>query len=292
MRFVAFERGGKAGLAVETGGEFRGLTNDDPKFPGDLMQLLQAGGDALQNAGDVLAGGDPINLETVSFLPPIANSGKVICVGLNFVDHASEGGNVVPEYPALFARFNSSLIGHGAPIVLPQRSDKLDYEGELVAIIGEGGKDIPVEQALDHVAGYSIFNDASIRDYQLKSTQWTVGKNFDDTGAFGPAFVTADELPRGCLGLKLETRLNGEVMQSAVIDDMVFSVADLVSVISEAMALVPGDIIVAGTPSGVGFARTPPVYMKDGDVCEVEIDRIGVLSNPIRHEAKVAKAAA
>jgi 2-keto-4-pentenoate hydratase/2-oxohepta-3-ene-1,7-dioic acid hydratase in catechol pathway len=160
-------------------------------------------------------------------------------------------------------------------------SEQLDYEGELVAVIGKGGRDIPEAEALDHVIAYSVFNDASIRDYQLKTHQWTIGKTFDDTGAFGPYLVTTDELPAGCKGLKLETRLNGEVVQSTSLDDLIFDVAKLVSLLSEAMTLEPGDLIVTGTPSGVGIARDPQLWMKPGDVCEVEIERIGVLSNPV-----------
>ena len=160
-------------------------------------------------------------------------------------------------------------------------SDKLDYEGELVAVIGRGGRDIAKERALDHVAGYSIFNDGSVRDYQLRTPQWTVGKNFDGTGAFGPYFVTADQLPKGAAGLSLQTRLNGTVMQSTSTSDMVFDVATLVSLLSVAMTLEPGDVIVTGTPAGVGGARKPPVFMKPGDICEVEIEGIGVLRNAI-----------
>ena len=169
----------------------------------------------------------------------------------------------------------------------PEVSEQLDYEGELVAIIGTPARDVGEAEALKHVIGYSIFNDGSIRDYQFKAPQWTPGKNFDDTGAFGPWFVTADELPAGCEGLRLTTKLNGRVLQDASISDMVFSVAKLVSILSSFMTLKPVDVIVTGTPSGVGLARKPPLFMKDGDVCEVEIEKIGVLSNPIRDRAKV-----
>jgi acylpyruvate hydrolase len=155
-------------------------------------------------------------------------------------------------------------------------------------VIGKGGRHIPAAAALDHVIGYSIFNDVSVRDYQFKTPQWTVGKNFDDTGAFGPSLVTADELPPGCKGLLLQTRLNGEVVQSASTDDMVFDVATLIAVISEAITLRSGDVIVAGTPSGVGVSRKPPLFMKPGDIVEVEIDKIGILSNPIIEEMRSA----
>ena len=174
----------------------------------------------------------------------------------------------------------------------PRASEKLDYEGELVAVIGKGGRHIPRAAALSHVCGYSIFNDGSIRDFQLRTPQWTVGKNFDNTGPFGPVFVSADELPPGAHGLKIETRLNGRVMQSATTADLIFDVATLVALISEAMTLEPGDLIITGTPAGVGAARKPPVFMKADDICEVEIEGIGILRNPIVDEAAAAADAA
>ena len=246
---------------------------------------MLTGGNRLSDAAAVLARAKPVDLDRVTLLPVLSNPGKIICVGLNYADHSAESGFKQPDYPTLFGRFNSSLIAHGAPIVRPKLSEQLDYEGELVAVIGKGGKYITKAQALDHVAGYSIFNDASIRDYQFKSPQWTMGKNFDDTGAFGPALVTADELPPGCLGLKLVTRLNGRVVQSAMIDDMVFDVATQIALVSEAITLSPGDIFVTGTPSGVGLARKPPLWMKHGDICEVEIDQLGILRNPVVDQA-------
>lgn len=181
----------------------------------------------------------------------------------------------------IFGRYNSSLVGHGAAIVRPRVSEKLDYEGEFVAVIGKGGRDIPRASALDHVIAYSVFNDASVRDYQVKTPQWTIGKNFDGTGAFGPWLVTADEVPAGASGLKIETRLNGEVVQSASTSDMLFDVAQLIAILSEALTLTPGDIIVTGTPAGVGVARKPPLFMKAGDVCEVEVEGLGILRNEI-----------
>ena len=175
-------------------------------------------------------------------------------------------------------------VGQGAPVVRPKVSDKFDYEGELVAVIGEGGRHISKDKALDHVAGYSIFNDVSVRDYQFKSPQWTVGKNFDGTGPFGPVFVTADELPAGARGLRIQTRLNGQIMQDANTNDMVFDLETLIATISEAITLESGDVLVTGTPSGVGQSRKPPVFMKAGDRIEVEIEKIGVLSNPVVDE--------
>ncbi|MBN8944932.1 MAG: fumarylacetoacetate hydrolase family protein [Rhizobiales bacterium] len=287
MRFAAFRQDGLRGLAVAAGAAgYVGLTSNDAAYPGDLDDLIAKGEGALASAHRALSAGRPIDLGAVSLLPPLSNPGKIICVGLNYVDHSAESGFKQPDYPTLFSRFASSLIGSGAPIIRPTVSEQLDYEGELVAVIGRGGRHIPQAQALDHVIGYSIFNDASIRDYQFKAPQWTVGKNFDDTGAFGPIFVTADELPPGCKGLKLETRLNGQTVQSASIDAMVFDVATQIAIISEAITLSPGDILVTGTPSGVGLARKPPLWMKHGDICEVEIEGIGILSNPVANELR------
>jgi acylpyruvate hydrolase len=285
MRFASFVKNCVNGLAVRTtAGNWAGLLAGEAGFPGSLETLLM-GGNSLNAAAAVLAKGKPVDLDRVTLLPVLSNPGKIICVGLNYADHSAESGFTQPDYPTLFGRFNSSLIAHGAPIVRPKLSEQLDYEGELVAVIGKGGKNITKAQALDHVTGYSIFNDASIRDYQFKSPQWTMGKNFDDTGAFGPTLVTTDELPPGCLGLKLVTRLNGQVVQSAMIDDMVFDVATQIALVSEAITLSPGDIFVTGTPSGVGLARKPPLWMKHGDICEVEIDQIGILRNPIVDQA-------
>jgi acylpyruvate hydrolase len=281
MRFASFAENGVNGLAVRTKtGGWAGLAENADGFPGNLETLLSRG-NSLNDAAAILARGKPVDLDRVTLLPVLSNPGKIICVGLNYADHSAESGFKQPDYPTLFGRFNSSLIAHGAPIVRPKLSEQLDYEGELVAVIGKGGKNISKAQALDHVVGYSIFNDASIRDYQFKSPQWTMGKNFDDTGAFGPTLVTSDELPPGCLGLRLVTRLNGQVVQSAMIDDMVFDVATQIALVSEAITLLPGDIFVTGTPSGVGLARKPPLWMKHGDICEVEIDQLGILRNPI-----------
>jgi acylpyruvate hydrolase len=285
MRFASFIENGVRGLAVRTkAGSWAGLLEDAEHFPGCLEILLMRD-TSLNDAAAILATGKPVDLDRITLLPVLSNPGKIICVGLNYADHSAESGFKQPDYPTLFGRFNSSLLAHGAPIVRPRISEQLDYEGELVAVIGKGGRNIAKTRALDHVAGYSIFNDASIRDYQFKSPQWTMGKNFDDTGAFGPTLVTADELPPGCLGLKLVTRLNGQVVQSAMIDDMVFDVATQIALVSEAITLSPGDIFVTGTPSGVGLARKPPLWMKHGDVCEVEIDQLGILRNPIVDQA-------
>ncbi|UVK56908.1 fumarylacetoacetate hydrolase family protein [Mesorhizobium sp. AR02] len=259
-------------------------------FPGWLDELIAEGTPALQAAGEKLACGRRIDAKSVEWLPPISRPGKIICVGLNYVDHSIESGFVPPTYPTLFARFSTSLIGHGAAIRRPEASIQLDYEGEMVAVIGKAGRHIAPAQALSHVAGYSIFNDGSIRDFQTKAPQWTVGKNFDGTGSFGPIFVTADELPPGGKGLRIQTRLNGEIVQNASTDDMIFDVVSLISIISEAITLEPGDILVTGTPSGVGVARKPQLFMKHGDICEVELEGVGILSNVVADDVIAAQA--
>jgi 2-keto-4-pentenoate hydratase/2-oxohepta-3-ene-1,7-dioic acid hydratase in catechol pathway len=285
VRFAAFVEEGRQGLAlVDRVGSFLGLREGESHFPGTLATLLRQREGALERAAEALAGSPPLDFASIQLLPPIPAPGKIICVGLNYVDHSLESGFTVPDYPTIFTRFSSSLIASGAAIVRPKVSAQLDYEGEMVAVIGKAGRHITERDALDHVAGYSIFNDASLRDFQRKSPQWTIGKNFDGTGAFGPYFVTADELPPGGAGLHIQTRLNGDIVQDASTDDMVFSVAKLIAILSEAFTLFPGDILVTGTPAGVGMARKPPLFMKHGDVCEVEIEGIGVLSNPIEDE--------
>jgi acylpyruvate hydrolase len=189
----------------------------------------------------------------------------------------------------LFLRVTTSLVAHEQPMIRPRVTDSegLDFEGEIAVVLGKGGRHISKAEALSHVAGYSVFNDGSVREYQFKTPQWTVGKNFDATGAFGPDLVTADELPPGAKGLRLETRLNGQVVQSASTDEMIFDVASLISIISEAITLEPGDVIVSGTPSGIGWARNPRLLMKAGDVCEVSVEKIGTLRNVIADEDAV-----
>ena len=284
MRFVRFSNRGEEWLGLEADGVLKGLPSSNLDYPGSLDDLVRGGPNAFENAASALRSGSAVDRAEITYLPPFARASKVICVGLNYADHSAESGFKTPDYPTLFCRFNSSLIAHDAPMVRPIQSDTLDYEGELVAVIGRGGRRITREAALSHVVGYSVFNDGSVREYQFKAPQWTVGKNFDGTGAFGPLFVTADELPDGCKGLHLETRLNGQVVQSASTDDLVFDVVDLVTIISEAITLEPGDVIVTGTPSGVGHARDPKLYMRPGDVCEVEIERIGTLRNVVQAE--------
>jgi acylpyruvate hydrolase len=281
MRLVAFSEAGVRGLAIEIDGQIHGLLETDQSFPGDVDHLLRQGNSALTEAGVALANGQPRELDRITYLPPLARPAKIICIGLNYSEHTEESPYEQPSYPTVFARFASGFVGHRGHLIRPKVSDQLDYEGEMVAIIGKPARHVPLQTALDHVVGYSIFNDGSIRDFQFKSPQWTVGKNFDGTGGFGPAFVTADELPPGGAGLRIETRLNGEVLQSSNTERMIYPVAELISILSEAFVLEPGDMIVTGTPSGIGFSRKPQIFMRPGDVCEVAIEGIGTLANPI-----------
>jgi acylpyruvate hydrolase len=232
--------------------------------------------------GRTLGQSPAVDLKVVRLLPPVPVPPKILCVGLNYDDHLEESGLKKPEYPEIFARFASSLIAHQDPIRRPRESTALDYEAELAVVIGKPGRRIPQEQALDHVAGYSLFNDATVRDFQLRTPQWTMGKNFDGTGSFGPWLVTPDALPPGARGLRIQGRLNGRVMQDARTDLLIFSVPVLIATVSVAMSLERGDVIITGTPGGVGVARKPPVFMQPGDIFEVEIEGLGVLTNPVQ----------
>lgn len=280
MRLAAFTHNGQPALGLRLDQELVNLTAEG--LPSTLDELLRGGPeamDAARRAGATARSRLP--LAGIEWRPPVQSPSKAIAVGLNYVDHAAEGNFEPPKYPVLFHRFSSSWVGHREALVRPHVSTQFDYEGELVIVIGKAGRYIDKARALGHVAGYSLFNDGTIRDYQFKSNQWMIGKNFDKSGSFGPEFVTHDELPPGATGLRLQTRLNGRVLQNANTNDMIFDVATLVSVCSEPFALQPGDIIIAGTPAGVGFARKPQVFMQAGDVCEVEIEGVGLLSNPV-----------
>jgi acylpyruvate hydrolase len=280
MRIVNFETGGVPGTAVDEGSGWRGLTQRDSGFPGTLPELIAQGVD-LSRIGRTLGQSPGIDLKAVRLLPPVPAPPKILCVGLNYDDHLEESGLKKPEYPEIFARFASSLIAHQEPIRLPRESTALDYEAELAVVIGKPGRRIPLEQALDHVAGYSLFNDATLRDFQLRTPQWTMGKNFDGTGSFGPWLVTPNALPPGARGLRIQGRLNGRVMQDSRTDRLIFGVSALIEMISVAMSLEPGDVIITGTPGGVGAARKPPVFMQLDDVFEVEIEGLGILTNSV-----------
>lgn len=280
MKLASFEHNGRQSYGIVESGKVQDLGPSlGGRYP-DLHAVIRA--DALSALAEAVdAGGlDELALETVQLLPPIAKPDKIICVGLNYESHRKETGRPVVEFPTLFTRFANTQIGHGAPILAPRESTSVDYEGELAVIIGKTGRHIPESGAMAHVAGYACYNDVSIRDWQRHTSQFTPGKNFAATGPFGPWMVTADEIPDPS-ALTLETRLNGERMQHATTDLLIFSIPVLINYISTFTRLEPGDVIVSGTPGGVGFKRDPQVFMKNGDHVEIEISGIGVLANPV-----------
>lgn len=251
----------------------------------DCPTLADAIGNGL-NAGLALPADAPrIALSTVIMDVPIPNPPKILCVGRNYVDHVAEGSNTeLPKHPGFFMRTLASLTPHGGPIMRPKASDNLDYEGELAIIVGKRGRALSREEALSHVFGYTCFNDATLRDFQERYSA-LVGKNFPSTGGFGPWIVTADEIPDPNADLALSTRLNGQVMQHSKTGKMIFDVATILAFVSVFTVLEPGDVILTGTPEGIGRARNPPVWMKPGDIVEIEIERIGTLRNFITQEA-------
>ena len=281
MRIIAFRNAqGRPALGVRSGQELVDITALG--LPATLDELLAQGPHGLRAAQQAAAtASERLPLQGLQILPPVLNPSKAFAIGLNYVDHAAESHFDLPQHPVIFQRYASSWVAHGQALERPPVSTQFDYEAELVAVIGKAGRYIDKACALEHVAGYSLFNDGSVREYQVRSAQWLWGKNFDRSGSFGPEFVTADELPPGAAGLRIQCRLNGQVMQDANTRDMIFDVATLVAACSQGMALQPGDIIITGTPSGVGLARSPQVWMKAGDVCEVEVERIGLLRNPV-----------
>ena len=290
MRFLSFEANGQAGIGWVkdiNATDFVNLTLAAPELPRNLKDLIcTPGGLAAADAAARKAPASSVQaMASVTMLPLIPNPGKIVCMGLNYADHAKEGGNARPEYPSFFLRGNSSMVGHNQAIVRPKASTQLDYEAELAVIIGKQARHLTADNALDCIAGYSCFNDGSIRNYQRKSSQWTIGKNFDGTGPFGPCLVTPDELPPGAAGLRIQSRLNGKVMQDANTDVFLWNVVEALRIITECMTLEPGDVIITGTPAGVGYARTPPVWMAPGDICEIEVEGVGILSNPIVDES-------
>lgn len=284
MKLVSYLDNGRARYGVVTGAGVADMARCMDAAPATLNEFAAlAGADPglLARVAARAAQTPQLPLDSLQLLPCVPAPSKILCLGVNYQDHAAEGGNKVADYPTIFFRGPSSLLAHKGRIPIPAISDKLDYEAELALVIGRRARNVSEARALDHVFAYACFNDGTFRDYQRKTTQWTVGKNFDATGGFGPWLVTADELPPGCKGLHIESRLNGQVMQSASTTDMVFHVAPTIAMMSQCMTLEPGDVIVMGTPAGVGYARTPPVWMKHGDVIEIEIEGIGILRNEV-----------
>jgi 2-keto-4-pentenoate hydratase/2-oxohepta-3-ene-1,7-dioic acid hydratase in catechol pathway len=252
--------------------------------PTDLRQLLELGPEALAGIGGrARTAGRRLDPEEIRFLPVVPHSHAVWCAALNYPAHVKEGNWEPPSRPPFFLRVAGSLCGHLEPIVQPSVSDRLDYEGELALVIGRRARHVPVSEAYEVIAGYSCFNDGSVRDWQRHTTQITSGKNFAATGAFGPWLTTRDEVPE-IDDAQLTTRLNGKVMQQTKIGEMIFGIPELVNYLSTISELLPGDVVVTGTPGGVGARQTPQVFMHPGDVVEVEIDQVGLLRNPIVRE--------
>lgn len=278
MKLISFEVNGAPSYGVVVGNQVHDLGLSGG--PADLRACIEA--DEIDRLDPELLTAHH-DLDAVRLLPVIPNPDKIICVGVNYATHLKETGREPPAYPMLFLRFASSQVGQGAPILVPPESAHLDFEGELAVVIGKSGRRIRREDAYAHVAGYSCYNDATIRDFQRHTSQFTPGKNFDNVGAFGPWLVTPDEFGDPT-EKTYRTYLNGEVMQEAPISDLIFDIPALIEYISTFTTLLPGDVIVTGTTGGVGAFREPPVWMKQGDVVEVEIDGIGRLSNPIADE--------
>jgi acylpyruvate hydrolase len=285
--------------ALEHTGDEDELAVADVRVPTNMIGLLRGGDTSLRAVQQAVAfarsrlevSGKTLNrqgivyaTDDISLLPPVVRPGKVICLGLNYRDHAAEAGMAVPEYPVLFHKVAGSLIGHNQPIVVPRISSKIDYEGELAIIIGRRGKYIAEDEAYAYIAGYTVANDVSARDLQFRTSQWTTGKMLDTFGPLGPALVTRDEVPDPHR-LAIKTILNGQVMQDGNTADMIFRIPFIVRYISEIVTLEPGDVILTGTPPGIGNTRSPQVFMKPGDTIEVEIEQLGKLANPVAAEA-------
>ncbi|MEP1354618.1 MAG: fumarylacetoacetate hydrolase family protein [Tateyamaria sp.] len=265
------------------------LTALDASVGTDLMGLINDPALA-ESVAAKMADAPSVPVSSITPALPVAQPGTIICLGLNYTDHIKEGGYEIPDYPALFMRGKNSIMAAGSPLVRPACSIQLDYEAELMLIIGKGGRHISEEDALDHVFGYTVFNDGSVRDYQRKTHQWTPGKNFDQTGAIGPFVVTPDDLPAGASGLKIESRVGTEILQSSNTGNMIWSAAKTIATISEYTTLEPGDHIALGTPPGVGHAKKPnPRWLVPGEVVDIEIEGIGICSNPIMDEADFAR---
>ncbi|WP_353987534.1 fumarylacetoacetate hydrolase family protein [Ruicaihuangia caeni] len=278
MKLASFEYDGRPCWGVLEGDGVRLVCSASAARDRTLGQVLREGD--LERVLDDARGASVVAVGEILFLPPVTDAEKIICIGLNYADHVREMNRPMPEKPVVFTRFNDSLVGGGAPLVAPRASDQFDYEGELAVVIGKGGRNIAPEDAMQHVLGYTMMNDGSMRDYQRHTHQFGPGKNFPRSGSLGPAIVTADET--GPLGnRRISTRVNGETVQQSSLDQLVFDVAALIAYCSEWTQLNAGDVIATGTPGGVGDGREPKLFLKHGDVVEVEVDGLGVLSNPV-----------
>ena len=274
MKFASFQHAGRNGWGLVAGDQVADLSGIFP----DLKSAIAA--DGLEFAAGKADAAPKLALAAVGFLPVLPNPEKIFCIGLNYADHVKETGRSDSEFPTVFARFANSQVGHLQPMVCPKNSTMFDYEGELAIVIGKAGRHISKADSWSHIAGYACYNEGSVRDFQRHTHQFHPGKNFPGTGAFGPYLVTPDEV--GPLDkLRLQTRVNGQVLQDALIEQMIFDIPRQIEYCSAFTRLEPGDVIVTGTPGGVGSRRNPPIWLKPGDVTEVEIDRVGLLSNKV-----------
>jgi acylpyruvate hydrolase len=289
MKIVGFVTEAGLRLGIVARDQVIDLQAADPALPNDLAAVLrQLDGDLepLTNIASQAPASARRPLAGLNYALPVARPGKIICLGLNYLEHVKEGRYVdnMPKFPTLFARGLNSVVPHQHPLTRPAASATFDYEAELVAVIGKRAKHVTLDDALACVAGYTCANEGSIREFQRHTTQWHMGKNFDGSGSIGPWMVTADELPPGGKGLKIESRVNGKIMQSDNTSNMMFPIAETIAYASQGITLEPGDLLLTGTPSGVGHARKPPAWMRHGDVCEIEIEGIGILRNPVEDE--------
>ena len=287
MRLATIETWAGPRAALQIGDTFLDIHATDANLPGNVRQILEGGPEMLSAVAALgnRPGGAKVPAAQVKYHAPIADPRKIICVGLNYKDHAAESGSPIPKEPILFSKYPTALIGHGETIVLPKVSQEVDFEAEFVIVIGKKGRHLTLANAMEYVAGYSVGHDVSARDWQLRKDgkQWMVGKTFDTFAPMGPVLVTKDEV-KDPQNLPIRLKLNGQVMQNSSTSQMIFGVAELLVYLSQVFTLEPGDLIYTGTPPGVGVARKPPVYMKDGDVVEVEIEGLGVLRNPVVQE--------
>lgn len=288
MRLVTLrtERGMRAGLLRDDW--YIDINASAPELPSSIEELLVTWDTVRSTLKQLLERNNVVAYTSaqVRLGPPVPDPPKIICIGLNYKDHAAESGVPIPSEPVLFSKFRSAVIGPDEPICLPRVSKEVDYEAELVVVIGKRGRYIPEAKAREHIAGYTIGHDVSARDWQLRKPggQWLAGKTFDTFAPIGPALVTADEVPNPH-ELRIELRLNSQTMQRSNTNQMIFRVEQLISYISQVVTLEPGDLIFTGTPPGVGFARKPPVFLKPGDLVEIEVERLGLLRNPVIAEA-------
>jgi acylpyruvate hydrolase len=289
MKIVGFRTPEGLRLGVIEGDRVIDLQAVDSSVPNDLAHVLRQHNGDLRPIGEIArrAPASAIRpLAGLAYALPVARPGKIICLGLNYLEHVKEGryADNLPKFPTLFARGLNSVVAHQHPLTRPRASETFDYEAEMVAVIGRRARHMTPDNALSCVAGYTCANEGSIREFQRHTTQWHMGKNFDNSGSIGPWVVTADELPPGGQGLKIESRVNGKVMQSDNTANMMFPVVETIVYATQGMTLEPGDLLLTGTPSGVAHARKPPAWMRHGDVCEIEIEGIGILRNPIEDE--------